>query len=121
MRILISITPLMYREVLGLSIHRCRPDFEVLLAPPGPLDRRAERFRPHVLVQDADEDGLLFGVSDSVLCRIRLLVTGRMDAKIELDGTASKIHDVRFGDLFGVLERVEELSDQSLGHSPHVG
>jgi hypothetical protein len=32
-RILISITPLMYREVLALTIRR--PDFEVLLASRG--------------------------------------------------------------------------------------
>src|SRR3712207_8017552 len=54
-RILISITPLMYREVLALTIRRRRPDFEVLLASPGSVDGRAERFRPHVLMQDAKE------------------------------------------------------------------
>ncbi len=110
MRILITITPRMYREVLALSILRRRPDFEVLLAPPESLDGEAERFGPHVLVQDADEDGLLLGLPDGVLCRIRLLDTGRMDATIELYEMASEVQDVSLEELFGVLEEVEGLS-----------
>ena len=35
-RILVIISPRLYREVIALSIHRRRPDFEVLLAPPAP-------------------------------------------------------------------------------------
>ena len=65
MRILITIAPRIYREVLALSIHRRRPDFEVLLAPPGSLDGRAERFGPHVLLQDAEETGLLLDQVDN--------------------------------------------------------
>src|SRR5215203_7262017 len=57
-RILLTISPRLYREALALCIHLRRPDFDVLLAPPWPLDRRAERFEPHVLVQDAEEAGL---------------------------------------------------------------
>src|SRR5215212_2250984 len=57
-RILLTISPRMYREALALCIHRHRPDFDVLLAPPWSLDGRSERFGPHVLVQDAEEAGL---------------------------------------------------------------
>jgi len=100
----------MYREVLALFIHRRRPDFEVLLAPPESLDGEAERFRPHVLVQDADEDGLLVGLPDGMLCRILILKTNRVDAKIELDGTTSEVRDVSLQELFEVLEEAERLS-----------
>ena len=109
-RILITITPRMYREVLALSIHRRRPDFEVLLAPPWSLDGKAERFGPHVLVQDADEAGLPPALPDGVLCRVQLLDTGCLDATIELDGTASEVRDVCLQDLFEVLEEAESLS-----------
>ncbi|MBA2783429.1 MAG: hypothetical protein H0T74_11015 [Rubrobacteraceae bacterium] len=115
MRILITITPRLYREVLALSIHRRRPDFDVLLAPPWPLDGRAERFEPHVLVQDADEAGLPPALPGGVLCRVQLLDTGRMDATIELDGTASEVHDVCLEDLFEVLEEAESLSQGDVG------
>ena len=108
-RILIANTPRMYREVLALSIHRRRPDFEVLLAPPWSLDGEAERFGPHVLVQGPDEEDMPPVLPDGVLCRIRLLDTGRMDATIELDGTASEVHDVSLEALFEVLEEAEGM------------
>ena len=93
-RILVAITPRLYREVLALSIHRRRPDFEVLLAPPGSLDGEAERFGPHVLVQDADEAGLPRALVQGIVCRVRILITDRIYATIELDGTTSELRDV---------------------------
>ncbi len=100
----------MYREALALSIHRHRPDFEVLLAPPDYLDGEAERFGPHVLVQGADEAGLPPALADGVVCRVKILVGDRIDATIDLDGTASEVHDVCLEDLFEVLEEAESLS-----------
>jgi hypothetical protein len=109
-RILITITPRLYREVLALSIHRRRPDFEVLIAPPWPLDGRVERFRPHVLVQDAEEAGLPTALAEGALCRMGILKTERIDATIELDGTTSEVRDACLEDLFEVLEGAERLS-----------
>jgi hypothetical protein len=101
----------MYREVLALSVHRHRPDFEVLLAPPGSLDGEVERFDPHVLVQDADEAEPTTVLPEGVLCRIQILKTGRLDATIELDGTTSEVRDARLEDLFEALGRAEGLSN----------
>ena len=115
MRILLTISPRLYRETLALSIHRRRPDFDVLLARPWPLDGRAERFGPHVLVQGSDEAGLPPTLPDGVLCRIQLLDNGRMDATIELDGTTSEVRDVCLEDLFEVLEEAERLSQGAGG------
>ena len=112
-RILVTISPRLYREVLALSIHRRRPDFEVLLAPPWPLDGKAELFEPHVLVQDAAEAGLppaLAQDEQGVVCRVRILKADRIDATIELDGAISEVHDVCFEALFEVLEEAEMLS-----------
>lgn len=109
-RILVIISPRLYREVLALSIHRRRPDFEVLLAPPGFLDGEAERFRPHVLVQDADEAGLPRALAQGVVCRVRILITDRIHATIELDGTTSELRDISLDELFAVLEEAEGLS-----------
>jgi hypothetical protein len=109
-RTLVTTTSRTYREVLALFIRRHRPDFEVLLGPPESLDGESERFWPHVLVQDADEDGLLLGLPDGVLCRIHILKAGRLDATIELNGTASEVRDVRFEDVFEALEKAEGLS-----------
>ena len=101
----------MYREVLALCIHRHRPDFDVLLAPPWSLDGRAERFGPHVLVQDAEEAGLPPALAGGVVCCVRILKKpNRIDATIELDGTTSELRDACLEDLFGVLEEAERLS-----------
>jgi hypothetical protein len=108
-RILVTITPRMYREVLALSIHRRSPKFEVLLAPPWPLDGKAERFGPHVLVHDADEAGLPPAVAEGMVCRVRILKTDRIDAIIELDGTTSEVRDASLGELFLALEGTERL------------
>ena len=114
-RILVTISPRLYREVIAFSIHRRRPDFDVLIAPPWPLDGRAERFKPHVLVQDADEAGLPPALAEGVVCRVRILKTERIHATIEVEGTTSEIRDASFEDLFGVLEEVESLSLLSQG------
>jgi hypothetical protein len=109
-RILVTISPRMYREVLALSIHRYRPDFEVLLAPPWPRDRRVERFEPHVIVHDADVAGLPPALAEGVVCRVQILKADRMDATIEVDGTTTEVRDACLEDLFGVLDGAESLS-----------
>jgi hypothetical protein len=115
-RILVTISPRLYREVLALSIHSRYPDSEVMLAPLDSLDGEAERFGPHALVQDADEEGLPQAVPDGVVCRVSVLkTTDRLDATIELDGATSEVHDVCLEDLFEVLEKAERLSSQGDG------
>jgi hypothetical protein len=110
-RILVTVSPRMYREAIALSIRSRRPDFEVLIAPPWPLDGRAERFGPHVLVQDADEAGLPPALAGGgVLCRVRVLVADRVHATIEMDGTVSEVRDACLEDLFGALEEADGLS-----------
>ncbi len=116
MRILVTISPRLYREAIALSIHRHRPDFEVLLAPPDSLNGEAERFGPHALVQDYDGKGLSPGVPDGVVCRVRVLkTTDRMDATIELGGATSELRDVTLQELFAALEEAERLSQSDGG------
>jgi hypothetical protein len=108
-RILVTVSPLMYREAIALSIHDRRPDFEVLMAPPRPTDGRAGRFGPHVLVHDAEEAGVPPGVSGNVLCRVRVRLAERVDAVVEADGEATEVRDAGFDDLFAALEGAEGL------------
>jgi hypothetical protein len=114
-RILVTLTPRLYREVLALSIHHRYPDYEVLLAPPDSLDGEAEHFGPHVLVQNADVEGLPPAVPDGVVCRVSVLTKERMDATIEVDGTSSEIHDACLEDLFEVLDKARRLSQADGG------
>ena len=111
MRILVTVSPRMYREAIALSIRSHRPDFEVLIAPPWPLDGRAERFGPHVLVHDADEAGLPPALAGGgVVCRVRVLLADQVHATIEMAGEATEVRDACLEDLFGALEEAEGLS-----------
>ncbi len=74
MRIIVTVSPLMYREAIALSIYDRRPDSEVLIAPPWPMDVRGDRFGPHVLVHDAEEAGLPPALAGGVACRVRVRV-----------------------------------------------
>lgn len=109
MRILVTVSPLMYREAIALSIHDRRPDSEVLLAPPWPMDGRTGRFGPHVLVHDAEEAGLPPALTGSVACRVRVRVAGRVDATVEAGGAVYEARDADLDALFGALDEAEEL------------
>src|SRR3712207_2382248 len=50
MRVLVTVSPLMYREAIALSLHRHRPGFEVRLAPPEATQEQVREFGPHLLV-----------------------------------------------------------------------
>lgn len=109
MRILVTVSPLMYREVVALSIHDRRPDYEVLIAPPWPTDVRTGRFGPHVLVHDAGEAGLPPALAGGVACRVRVRVADRVDAVVEAGGTVKEVRDADLDDLFGALDEAEGL------------
>ena len=108
-RILVTVSPLMYREAIALSIHDRRPGSEVLLAPPWPTDGRTDRFAPHVLVHDAKEAGLPPALAGGVACRVRVRVADRVDATVEAGGAVSEVRDADLEDLFGALEGAEGL------------
>ena len=109
MRILVTVSPLMYREAIALSIHHHRPGSEVLLAPPWPTDGRTGRFGPHVLVHDAEEAGLPPALAGGVACRVRVRVADRVDATVEAGGTVYEARDADLADLLGALDEAEDL------------
>ncbi len=109
MRILVTVSPLMYREAIALSIHHHRPASEVLLAPPWPTDVRAGSFGPHVLVHDAEEAGLPPAFAGGVACRVRVRVADRVDATVEAGRTVYEARDADLADLLGALDEAEEL------------
>jgi len=60
-RVLITVSPLMYREAIAHSLHQRRPDFEVRIAPPEAVEEEVRAFEPRLLVRN-DTDGLDPGV-----------------------------------------------------------
>lgn len=108
MRILITISPLMYRESLALAIHRHREGFEVLLGAPESLDNRAESYRPHLLVRN-DTDGADMDLKQGALCWIEILYSDSMHARISLDGEVWEIRDMSIEDLLEIVDRTRKL------------
>ena len=108
MRILVAVKPRMYREVIALSLHQCRPDDEVLICPSQALHQEIGRFRPHLVVLDdiggAAPDGL-----SGVLYQVEILLGASMDARISVDGRAWKINDICTKDLLAMVDEAEKL------------
>ena len=110
MRILVTIQPQMYREALALALQRYRPDAEVLLDPLQSPDGGLESFGPHLLVRnDTDETNLLSLVGEKLLCRVEILYSDGMDAKIYLGGEVRQIKDISIDNLLALVDEVEQL------------
>ena len=106
-RILITVSPLMYRESLALAIYQRHPDFDVLLGAPESLDGEAESFQPHLLVRN-DTDGAHMELLTGVLCRIEILYSDSMHARISLDSEVWEIEDISIDNLLEIVEGVEK-------------
>src|ERR671920_1242154 len=89
MRILVTITPQMYRQAIALSIRSRRPGYAVMPASPEAAAGEIAAFEPHLLLHN-DNDELGSEVVAGVLCRITVLYTDGMDTRIT---TRSEVHE----------------------------
>jgi hypothetical protein len=88
-RVLVTVSPLMYREAIARSLHQRRPDFEVRIAPPGAAEEELRGFRPHLLVHN-DTDGLDRSVLEGVPCWVEVCYSDSMDAKSAWTGASRR-------------------------------
>ena len=108
MRVLVTVKPRMYRETLSLALHEHRPDIKVMFAPSDSLDGEVEDFGPDLLVRN-DNDGAGPEYLNSIECRIEILYSDGMGARINLNGRVRKIDDMSVEDLLAVVDEVAEL------------
>ena len=106
MRILVAVKPRVYREVLALSLHQHRPDAEVLISPPESLDEEVGRFKPHLVVCS---EGAVPDIPPGVLCRVEVMFSDGLDARIGLDGQVAEAKDVGTEDLLALVDRTEKM------------
>lgn len=106
MRILIAVKPRMYREVLALLLHLRRPDAEVLISPPDSLDGQVGRFRPHLVVCS---EGAVPEIPPGVFCRVEIMLSDGLDARIGLDGQVVEAKDVGMEDLLALVDQTEKM------------
>jgi hypothetical protein len=105
-RILIAVKPRVYREVLALSLHQHRPDAEVLISPPESLDGEVGRFKPHLVVCS---EGAVPDIPPGVLCRVEVMFSDGLDARIGLDGRVTEAKDVGTEDLLALVDQTEKM------------
>ncbi len=108
MRILITVSPRMYREALALSVHRHHPGLQVRIAPPAEGEEEITSFRPHLLVR-SDTDGLDRRLLSGVPCWVEVLYSDSMDAKVGVKGSVSEVSDISMDELLMVVDEAEEL------------
>jgi hypothetical protein len=103
LRILITITPRMYREAVALYLLQHRPGYEVRIAAPEDIEEEVILFAPHLLVRN-DTDGLDPRVLRGVPCWIEVLYSDSMGARISLDGHIEEIQDISMEVLLRVAD-----------------
>lgn len=113
-RVLITVTPRMYRQAIALTIRRQRPGCDVRIAAPEDTEGELVAFRPHLLVHN-DTDGLEPETVTRVLCRVTVLYSDGMDAQISLSGEVSETRDMSSEDLLRIVDMASALAGGAKG------
>ena len=108
-RVLVTVEPRMYREAIALAVQRARPDSEVMLVPEEVLDGQVEDFAPHVLVRNDSDRTIPEGLLSSVVCRMEVLYTDGMAARISVGDSSHTIEDATMEDLLALVDEAEDL------------
>jgi hypothetical protein len=109
-RVLVTVEPRMYREAIAFALQRSRPEAEVILVPEVVLDGQVKHFAPHVLVRN-DSDGVVpEGMLGSVVCRMEVLYTDGMAARVSAGGSSYTIEDASMEDLLALVDEAEDLA-----------
>jgi hypothetical protein len=118
-RVLVILSPRMYRQAIALSIQRNRPGLvDVRLAPPEAAEAELASFRPHLLVHNeasADARDGAVPVPETALeavpYRLEVLYSDGMDARLSADGRISELRDASTDDLLEAVDAAGSLAE----------
>lgn len=116
-RVLISIAPRSYRESLAIVLQRDRPDAEVRVCNPGPLEQETRSFEPHLLICN---DDIHPGLKDLVHSRVEILFKDDLHANVSVDGSEQTIRDVSISDLLKVMDETDRIGGPSDEPAPEL-
>jgi hypothetical protein len=108
-RVLVTVEPRMYREAIALAVQRDRPEAEVMLVPDEILDGQVKDFAPHVLVRNDSDRAVPEGMLSSVVCRMEVLYTDGMAARVSVGDRSYTIEDATMEDLLALVDEAEAL------------
>ena len=98
MRVLVTVSPRVYREAVASSVQRGRPDLEVRSASPEDVELELAGFRPHLLVHN-DTAPIPKEALEGVPCRVEMPYSDSMETRVMAGGTVSRIRDMSTEDL----------------------
>jgi len=107
MRVLVVLTPLMYREAIAHSLRQHRPALDLRIAAPEVAEEYLKAFAPHLLVHD-DTYGLEGAALERVPSWVEIGYSDSMDAWIYSEGHLKKYEDISTAILLGVVDEVAE-------------
>jgi hypothetical protein len=107
MRVLVVLTPLMYREAIAHSLRQHRPALDLRIAAPEVAEEYLKAFAPHLLVHD-DTYGLEGAALERVPSWVEIGYSDSMDAWIYSEGHLKKYEDISTDILLGVVDEVAE-------------
>ena len=108
-RVLVTVEPRMYREAIALYVQRNRPEAEVMIVPEEVLDGQVKDFAPHMLVRNDSDRAIPEGLLSSVVCRIEVLYTDGMAARVSVGASSYTIEDASMEDLLSLVDEAESL------------
>jgi hypothetical protein len=108
-RVLVTVEPRMYREAIAFALQRRRPEAEVMLVPEEVMDGQVKEFAPHVLVRNDFDRAVSEELLSSVVCRMEVLYTDGMAARVSVGGSTYTIEDATMEDLIALVDEAEDL------------
>ena len=108
-RVLVTVEPRMYREAIALAVQSNRPKAEVMLVSEEVMDGQVKEFAPHVLVRNDFDRAVSEELLCSVVCRMEVLYTDGMAARVSVGGNSYTIEDASMEDLLSLVDEAEEL------------
>jgi hypothetical protein len=111
MRILITVTPQMYRQAIAFSIRSRRPGCDVKIASPGATAGEIADFEPHLLLHN-DNDGLGSEVMAGIMCRVTVRYTDGMDARITTRDEVREARDMSTDELLRVVDAASTMAGE---------
>jgi hypothetical protein len=109
-RVLVTVEPRIYREAVARSILRASPGAEVRVVPPGDAEGEVALFRPDLLVHN-DTAGIAGAALAGVPCRVEMLYSDSMDARVTADGVATRLRDMSTEDLLRTVAVAASLDE----------
>ena len=110
-RVLVTLSPRLYRESVALSIQWARPDLEVRAVAPKDADLELAGWRPHLLVHD-DTAPIPSRALERVRCRVELSYSDGMDGQVVAGGEVSRVRDISTEDLLRTVTTVAKWTSR---------